>query len=292
MNRILIGASCAFLACLGWPGRVPAADDPRDLPTEVRAIFSAKCAACHGPNLAKPKGRFGYVLDLERIAGNREMVVPSSPEESELWELVSRGEMPPADSPTGPLSARQKDVIHAWIAAGAPTVASGAVTAQSPKPEDRDEVNSAPPPSLVNYTAARLGNLHIPLVHFPIALLITAALGELWSTLHGSRVPTPAVRFCVLLGAASALASAAFGWLHAWNGYGAGMAATLDLHGWIGTAAAVWAAGTALFSEWEERRGVRSQAFRAWLLFGALLVGAAGHLGGVLVHGEDFLTGG
>ena len=47
-----------------------------DAAAEVRAVFAAKCAACHGPDLAKPKGRFGYVLDLVRVANNREMVVP------------------------------------------------------------------------------------------------------------------------------------------------------------------------------------------------------------------------
>ena len=50
--------------------------------------------------------------------------------------------------------------------------------------------------------------------------------------------------------------------------------------------------GTALFSEWEEQRGVRSQWFRACLFCGALLVAVEGHLGGMLVHGEDFLSGG
>src|SRR5580765_6336736 len=86
----------------------------------VRAVFAAKCTACHGPDLPKPKGRFGYVLDLARVAGNREMVVPFMPDESELWELVRRGEMPPEDSPSGPLTAQAKEAIHAWIKAGAP----------------------------------------------------------------------------------------------------------------------------------------------------------------------------
>src|SRR5436853_2176291 len=90
-----------------------------DLAADVRTVFAAKCAGCHGPDLAKPKGRFGYVLDLARVAGNREMVVPGAPDESELWELVHRGEMPPDDSPAGPLTADQKETVRAWIAAGA-----------------------------------------------------------------------------------------------------------------------------------------------------------------------------
>jgi hypothetical protein len=90
------------------------------LAADTLTVFAAKCAHCHGPHLAKPKGRFGYVLDLARVAANREMVVPFSPDESELWQLIRRGEMPPEDSTTGALSAEQKEVIRAWIAAGAP----------------------------------------------------------------------------------------------------------------------------------------------------------------------------
>jgi hypothetical protein len=66
---------------------------------------------------------------------------------------------------------------------------------------------------------------------------------------------------------------------------------TLSLHRWTGTAAALWAVGAAYLVEWDERQGKRSQWFRAWLFIGAILVVASAHFGGVLVHGEDFLTG-
>src|SRR5437868_15329723 len=108
MDRQLAVALCSVIAGSCGPGAASAGD----LAAEVRSVFAAKCAACHGPDLAKPKGRFGYVLDLSRLAGNRELVVPSAPDESELWELVRRGEMPPEDSPTGPLTAEQKEVIR------------------------------------------------------------------------------------------------------------------------------------------------------------------------------------
>jgi uncharacterized membrane protein len=259
----------------------------------VLSVFSAKCAGCHGPNLAKPKGRFGYVLDLARVAGNPELVIPSSPQESELWEHVHRDEMPPADAPSGPLSPEQKEVIRAWIAAGAPKAASAeASEIPAPKAENPGNLRVMSAPSFVIPALGQLGSLHVVVVHFPIALLIAAAVGELWYLGRGGRMPAPAVRFCVLLGAASALAAVALGWLHASQGHGADMPLTLGLHRWTGTVAALWAIGTALFSEWDEHRGVRSQWFRAWLLFGALLVATAGHLGGVLVHGENFLSGG
>ena len=130
MNRIILTVCCALTTdILVFPAAASASAGQRDLASDTLAIFSAKCAACHGPNLTKPKGRFGYVLDLARVAANREMVVPSFPDESELWELVSHGEMPPEDSPTGPLSREQKDVIRAWIAAGAPANSKETISA-------------------------------------------------------------------------------------------------------------------------------------------------------------------
>ena len=67
----------------------------------VRDIFSAKCTECHGDDLPRPKGRFGYVLDLERLAGNVHLVVPFRPDESELWKLVRDEQMPPAHAKAG-----------------------------------------------------------------------------------------------------------------------------------------------------------------------------------------------
>src|SRR5262245_23372132 len=121
--RWTIVTSAVFVAALthlaGIASAQPTSPD-RDIGTEVRAVFAAKCAACHGPDLAKPKGRFGYVLDLQRVAKNPEMVIPGQPTESELWILVQRGEMPPPDSPRGSLTREQKEIIREWIFSGAP----------------------------------------------------------------------------------------------------------------------------------------------------------------------------
>jgi uncharacterized membrane protein len=213
------------------------------------------------------------------------MVVPSSPDESEIWELVRRGEMPPADAPSGPLSLEEKELIRTWIAAGAP---AEPILPASPNPPKT--ISSAP--TITNGILHSLGPFHLVVVHFPIALLIAAATAEFGCALRGSNIPTPTVRFCVLFGAASAVVAASLGWIHAANGHGAGSSEILRLHRWIGTTAALWAVGTALFSEWEERRGARSQWFRAWLYLGAIVVAIEGHLGGLLVHGDDFLSAG
>ena len=165
MSRTKLTVLWVLVACGAAPAGDPAA--------EVRAVFSAKCAGCHGPNLAKPKGRFGYVLDLARVASNREMMVPGAPAESELWDLVRRGEMPPDDSPTGPLAADQKETIRAWIAAGAPATAADALPAATAADASPTGASALTPP------LRRLGRLHVVLVHFPIALLIAAAMVSL-----------------------------------------------------------------------------------------------------------------
>jgi mono/diheme cytochrome c family protein len=288
MNRCLLGGCFAFVAGFVLSSSA-SANDELDLATQTQTIFAAKCVNCHGPNLAKPKGRFGYVLDLARVAANREMIVPGSPDESELWELVNRGDMPPADSPTGSLSQEQKAVIHNWISAGAPP-ATAAETKSLPALEQEPKGSpETPEPSFLKRTLGRLGAFHLLAIHFPIALLIAAAARELWGAWHGERRPSPTVRFCVILGAISAVVAAVLGWLHAWNGFGSAMPHSLLLHRWLGTAAALWGIGTAVFSESESRREARSNWFRAWLLFGCVLVAVAAHLGGTLVHGEDFL---
>jgi len=288
MNRITFGVCCALTAGLcDWPEAVSAAEAQRDLVSETRSIFSAKCAGCHGPNLPKPKGRFGYVLDLARVAANREMVVPSFPDESELWELVHRGEMPPEESPTGPLSEREKETIHDWIAAGSP--------AESIESTAADPTKTSPassPPAVEKRILHWLGPFHLVVLHFPIALLISSAVAELWSALRGNHALMPWIRFCVLCGTVSAVITATLGWIHAGNGHGAGAEQILGLHRWIGTTAAAWAVGTSVLSERDERRGIRTPWFRAWLWIGALLVAVEGHLGGMLVHGGDFLSGG
>ncbi len=118
---ISAAVSLGMFAALGT-GRASAQpmSPASDIGGEVRRVFATKCASCHGPEIAKPKGRFGYVLDLRRMAGNPEMVIPQRPAESELWVLVQHDEMPPPDSPQGALTSAQKELVRTWIAAGSP----------------------------------------------------------------------------------------------------------------------------------------------------------------------------
>lgn len=121
MARLLQIASFLVMLLHGYcRAGSPNVPDVREIASAARAVFTARCNECHGAHLPQPEGRFGYVTDLARVASNPEMVIRSSPEESELWELIRREEMPPADASAGSLSEQEKAILHAWIAAGAP----------------------------------------------------------------------------------------------------------------------------------------------------------------------------
>jgi len=274
---VSLNRSVCTVACLLTLAPTADAASGGEHGAEARAVFAAKCAGCHGPDLAKPKGRFGYVLDLRRVAGNPEMVIPFRPDESELWVLIQRGEMPPEDSPSGPLSAGEKDVIRRWIEAGAPDVLSA----------DASEVEQTlAAPSPTRRTIRWLGKFHLLCLHFPIALALAAGIAELWA--WRLRAPSPVVRFCLWLAAAAAVPTVVFGWLHAAAGEGAASLALLATHRWLGTAAGSWLLVVAVCNEIDARRGKRTWWVRGMLVVGVLLTAAAAHFGGLLDRGVHF----
>jgi uncharacterized membrane protein len=213
------------------------------------------------------------------------MVIPGKPNQSELWVLVSRGDMPPADSPRGPLTAAEKEIIREWIAAGSPDVQvwpSGANTPHEPE-------HSVAPPSLstTDRLIRFLGKFHLLLLHFPIALLIAAGVGELLSLRRPQEPPSVVSRFCLTLAAVAVIPTVALGWLHAASGYGVGSAQTLSLHRWLGTITGAWILIAAV-CVWRDARSGRFWRGRIMLAVGILLVAGTAHAGGLLAHGRDF----
>jgi uncharacterized membrane protein/mono/diheme cytochrome c family protein len=290
VKKFWLAVAVSVSAFAGFrPGIANAQSGPpvQDIGSEALGIFATKCAVCHGPDLAKPKGRFGYVLDLKRMAENPEMVVPLRPTESELWILVQRGEMPPSDSPHGALTSEQKEVIRAWIAAGAPDASPVAL-------DPSRSARSEPAPTTfvelgpVDRIIRGLGKFHLLLLHFPIALVLVAGLAEFLSVWKRNSIPSESVRFCIWLGALAAIPTAALGWLHAAAGNGAGSPQLLMAHRWLGTTAAVCLIITAICVELDTRRGARSRFVRLLLICGVLITALVAHLGGRLAYGEEF----
>jgi uncharacterized membrane protein len=190
------------------------------------------------------------------------------------------------------MTAEQKSVIRAWIESGA---ASGAEAPPSvavkPTPDTgTDGATEGAELPFREHFLAWLGRFHMVVVHFPIALLMVAAAGELWALCRGIRYPSPGVRFCVLFAAAGGVAATFLGWLHASFEFAASSSQALFLHRWTGTTAGVLAVGVAVLSEMDARRGVRSLRCRLLLLVAAVVVGIAAHLGGTLVYGDSFFN--
>jgi uncharacterized membrane protein/mono/diheme cytochrome c family protein len=298
---LLIGA--------GWTAsaQTEAVQPASPLEPEVRRIFERSCAECHDvAQRSRPKGGFGYVLDMERLKGS-DYVVAGEPGKSDLYlalidpdpEIV----MPPPDSDAPPLSAEEIKAVHAWITSLGAPVAAVAGTVTEVKPPETTEpvvpVNPAettgavkamteeakPGPSLVRVFA----RMHQMVVHFPIALLIVAAMADwLGVAVRRQKEWLPVVRWTLTISSVAAVVAISAGWLLAeQEGY---KPATVFLHRWLGVATAVAACAGWGLLEWAERKGsVRLRwASRLVILAGAVLVSLAGHTGGELVYGAGY----
>jgi uncharacterized membrane protein len=130
-----------------------------------------------------------------------------------------------------------------------------------------------------------LGRLHPLATHFPIALLIAAALAELLLAIRPALGLQTTVRFLVAGGAIGAVAAASSGWF-AGGWRLADRSDTLALHRWTGTGIA----GASLVALWLVTRKGESRAGLRILLIalaGALVI--QGYLGGEMAFGPNHL---
>nr|WP_306422305.1 DUF1549 domain-containing protein [Algoriphagus sp. AGSA1] len=135
-----------------------------------------------------------------------------------------------------------------------------------------------------------MGRLHPLIVHFPIALLVVAAIMELFTFGKFDSKIRPGILMLAAIGAVSAIIAAPMGWLLAMNEGTSGE--LLDLHQWVGIGTAAFSVVTLFFLSKIRSNPDSTQvkAYRATLFLTAICVSAAGHFGGSLTHGEDFLT--
>lgn len=128
-------------------------------------------------------------------------------------------------------------------------------------------------------------------MHFPVALLLVAALAEMGYILWRKPFLEHAVSLNLHLSAASAIGAAVLGWaLATVTGIEPELRSTLFWHRWLGTSSAVLA--VAALALWHYHRAQMTKrrlwTFRGVLFAGAISVSLAGHLGGLLVYGLDF----
>ena len=133
-----------------------------------------------------------------------------------------------------------------------------------------------------------IAKFHPLLVHFPIALVLAAAAGEL-VVIATPRQAWRAVAVAnIRAGAAMAVVTAITGWLFASSPL-VDASPSLEWHRWVGMASAAGAIGAALLSLRLHVPSRRSAfVYRFTLFVTALLVAITGHLGGTLVWGARF----
>jgi uncharacterized membrane protein len=139
-------------------------------------------------------------------------------------------------------------------------------------------------PGSIHDWLALFGRMHVIVIHFPIALLLMAALGEVWGRVRGR--PAGWTTATLICGAMGAAVSMALGWmLVIYDGYDKSV--ILTLHQYLGTATAIFAVGTAAVY-WKFAREKPRWWTTSLIILTAAMVAMTGHLGGTLVHGNLF----
>lgn len=134
------------------------------------------------------------------------------------------------------------------------------------------------------------GRFHPLVLHLPIGFLMLAFVLEVLSRFKRFETYKPVVGFVLLLGVIFAIISAILGLMLAQGGgYGEDL---LMLHQWLGIGTAV-TASVALVSRWQAIKNASpllDKTYLSTLVIMTFLLMGAGHFGGSLTHGSDYLT--
>lgn len=117
VQRVTQGSACLLVLLMAnW---LPAAE-PIHFNRDIRPILSDKCFSCHG--LDKNARKADLRLDLRENAVEKQAIVPSDPDKSELVHRIFSSDddemMPPAKS-NKPLTLAEKNLLKQWIEEGA-----------------------------------------------------------------------------------------------------------------------------------------------------------------------------
>ena len=134
------------------------------------------------------------------------------------------------------------------------------------------------------------GRFHPIMLHLPIGFLLIAFVMEIMSRYKKFEAYKPAVGFILFLGAASAVVAAGLGLMLAeGGGYGEDL---LSLHQWLGIGAAVAAIVSLVLHQMvqKQKNPAMDKAYVSTMSIMIVVLMAAGHYGGSLTHGSDYLT--
>lgn len=135
-----------------------------------------------------------------------------------------------------------------------------------------------------------LGRLHPMVVHFPLGLLLLAAVLEMISLRQFQSRWRPTIEISLWVGSISAVLSAALGYMLMVNDNYEG--AGVDLHQKLGIATAVLSVICLWLSvqSRQTREGRWILGYRSVLFAAAITLVLTGHYGALLTHGSDYLT--
>lgn len=325
---LVLCLAAAPAAASAAPAAFAGEDDAAAVAALVAARCAPCHSPAHPDAASEPRAlrKWSGASDLGEVVATA--VVPGAPDDSDLYLSVELDEMPPSDSAFAALTADEKALMHRWIVAGAPLPAaatappaaapsdggptgpapapagsSGAAAGQEPAGQEQADPEPAVPRGEPEATTPRAprresaappplelaGRFHPLAVHFPIALLLAAVPAALLARLRREGPFAAIADYCTALGAAGAVVGAALGWCAHEAGAGALQPRLLERHEWTGFATAGLAV-LALVAAWSARRGRPFGRFHLPLLLAtAAVVSIAGHYGGMLVYGEDFL---
>ena len=133
------------------------------------------------------------------------------------------------------------------------------------------------------------GRFHPLILHLPIGFLAIAFLLEVLSRFKRFESYQPAVEIALLLGAGSAVVAAILGYMLAQGGgYNEEL---LTLHQWLGIGVAVASVlSFILLRQARSGRPAMDKAYVGVFSVTVLVLMGAGHYGGSLTHGSDYLT--
>ncbi len=135
-----------------------------------------------------------------------------------------------------------------------------------------------------------LGRLHPLMVHFPVSLILLAAVMEGFTIGNFNSKLRPGINVILTIGVFSAIISVILGLLLAQSGdYGA---ETLAIHQWSGiiTATFGFISHYLLKQASVQKKASHVKQYRASIFLAGLGVIVAGHFGASLTHGSDYLT--
>ena len=138
-----------------------------------------------------------------------------------------------------------------------------------------------------------IGELHVAIVHFPIALALCAVLADLLWLATRKDIFRNAGIYCLVLAAISALPVIITGLIEAWGRqFGGNYLFTVTVHKYLGITSFVIAVLASVI-----RLSCRQRMKKWWLICYCILmlalavcIAITGHYGGMLVHGQDFLS--